>query len=198
MTQESLSSIKNEITFFMEKSFQFSFVYVGAIFAGIASTKLEVMDILAAKLNTKPLLLVVTSILVLNLVYLTLAASCIFAILKRGYFILTHSSEDPEGVLVSWEKFVRKSNREFGDLGWNVDNYYVGVIYFLVLILSLAAFLYGLFNYSGKGVAILFVLLALHILPIWALIQTAKLNAVCRRLIDKREEANVDMVSVAQ
>lgn len=186
MNSESLQIIKSEITFFMDKSFQFSFVYVGAVFAGIASIKLDVIDTWAIKLHTTAETLLTILILLLNLVYLILASSCIFAILKRGYFFLAHSDQQPEGPLVVWEKFVRKATGSFSTLGWNVDNYYVGVIWFFIFALSMCGFFYGILNATGTSVIVLSVLMALHGIPVWCLVQTAKLNRACRAKIAER------------
>lgn len=41
MEQGSLETIKSEIAFFMDKSFQFSFVYIGAVFAAVASANVS-------------------------------------------------------------------------------------------------------------------------------------------------------------
>jgi len=180
MKTEDLQPIKNEITFFMEKSFQFSFVYVGAIFAGVASVKLDVIAEWASKLHTTAETLVVMLIILLNLVYLILASSCTFATLKRGYFILVHGDQKAEEPLVLWEKFMRETPGPFSTVGWNVDNYFVPVIYIIIFLLSICAFLYGIFNTSGKTLIVLIVLMVPYGVPVWCLIQTAKLNNVCR------------------
>ena len=188
MSEENLGPIKNEITFFMEKSFQFSFVYIGSIFASVAGVKVDEVGKLATALHTDTGVVLTTAILTFNVVYLVLASSCLFAILKRGYFILQYSSPGREEVIVNWEKFVRKPDIQFGSLGWNVDNYYMAVFYILIFIFSITVLIYGLTSTSVGALRIFFsILFALHALPTWVLIQTAKLDSACRALVRERK-----------
>jgi hypothetical protein len=172
-------AVKSEITFFMEKVFQFSFVYIGSLFAILAGTKTDVIKDLSAAARVPPLLLIATAILLLNLVYLVIATSCTFAILKRGYFILLYGGAEERDALPRWEAFLRAKNKSFGYLSWNVDNYYLVLIYLIVFVISVCLFICAFINSDALFRGILIGLACLHLVPAWALVETEKLDRAC-------------------
>jgi hypothetical protein len=188
MSDDSLESIKGEIGFFMDKLFQSSFVYVGALFAALASTSLEATTALAAALGTTPGAILVIVTLSANLVFLVLACSCTFAILKRGMFIIESGMEATRSHLVRWETFVRRTDRSWGDLSWNVDNYYVGILVVLVFGSSIMVGIAGSKVLAGGAQGVTWVLLILHLVPMWMLWQVARINVACRRLVEANPE----------
>lgn len=141
----SLESVKTEIAFFMEKGFQFSFVYVGAVFAAVATLNVSTITKIFGMPDNQLILFIVPALLLLNFLYLVVASSCLFAILKRGYFILANGqSLEKDGVTeVAWEKFVRqgtdKQTQQFGSISWNIDNYYTVVVCLLIAALSVVS-----------------------------------------------------------
>lgn len=181
---DSLESVKKEIAFFMDKSFQFSFVYIGAVFAALASANIGNVT----KLFGIPdlVLFIIPALLLLNFLYLVVAVSCLFAILKRGYFILSNGGHSQTDFI--WEIFVRSGSEDeaeqFGMISWNIDNYYTVVICFLITLLSVFLAIYGVLKFRGYGYwkILPIALLLLHALPLWAFVRTGKLNAKCRKL----------------
>jgi glycosyltransferase involved in cell wall biosynthesis len=191
MKEFDLEPIKDEITFFTEKTFQFSFIYVGALFATIAGTNFDFVQAVAKQLNSTPAAITGLAIVVLNLIYLIVACSNGFAVLKRGYFIiLNHNNSKPNEVLVEWERFVRKENAGFGDIGWNVDNYYVVAIYVVAFSTSVLFTLYGLIYTDGFLWFLFIVATIAHLVPTWSLIQLARLNKACRKSLFIFESEN--------
>lgn len=69
----NILAVKTEITFFMEKLFQFSFVYIGSIFAVLAGTKSDLIQDLSKTTGLSSLLLISMALLLLNLIYLVIA-----------------------------------------------------------------------------------------------------------------------------
>ncbi len=185
-TIPNLVSVKNEITFFMEKVFQFSFVYIGSLFAIAAGTKSDVIKDLSESWRVGPFVVVAIGLLLLNLMYLVIACSCIFAVLKRGYFILIYGGPEQNDALPEWEAFLRAKREHFGYLSWNVDNYYLVVLYTLILMMSILLFCYGVINSNGLIRASILALGCMHAIPMWALIKTGKLNAACIEIASAR------------
>lgn len=193
MNENDLEPIKDEIAFFTEKTFQFSFVYVGALFATIAGTNLDFIQAVAKQLNSTPAAITGLAIVILNLIYLIVACSNGFAVLKRGYFIiLNHGNLKQNVVLIEWERFIRQKTASFGNIGWNVDNYYVVAIYVVAFTISVFFTIFGLM-YTGGFLWSLFTVAAIaHLVPVWALIQLAKLNSVCRKSLFNPETKDGD------
>jgi hypothetical protein len=190
MNENTFSFVTDEIRFYMEKAFQVSFGYGGALVALIAAAKLEVFKDLAPSYSTEYLL--ATTVLLLNVLYLALVTGCLFAILKRGYFILRQCSreESEQKLHLEWEMFFRGSddvrvtaafmNRH----AWNIDNYY------LVPILVLIAVISGFASYhswkagtSTDAHVITAVLIVLHVIPAASLYFTHQLDVLCRQTI---------------
>ncbi len=191
----SLESVKAEITFFMEKGFQFSFVYVGAVFAAVATLNVGTVKAIFHLPEENLSLLIVPALLLLNFLYLVVASSCLFAILKRGYFILANgqSSEGDSLTEVAWERFVRRGTdgptRRFGSIAWNIDNYYTVVVCLLIVALSVVLAVYGVAEFPERWKAVPLVLLLLHVIPAWFFLRTKSLNDLCHRLVDASRTA---------
>lgn len=181
----NLVSIKSEILFFMEKIFQFSFLYIGALFA-VASGKLDLGKALADALGVTPQYLALNVFLLLNLVYLIFSCSCIFATLKRGYFILENysNSKDP---LVQWEKSTRNNPEKFRRIYWSIDNSYVACLFSIVALGSLCAFVWACIQYDYICIILPLTLLILHGIPFMAVKATLQLLKETRKLLRKQE-----------
>ncbi len=192
MSDKSLGFVKDEIKLFMEKSFQISFGYVGTLLAVVALGNADAVTSLATQFSTTPTYLVLIALLILNVTYVTLASACLFAVLKRGYFILLHSPRNGAhpSTLREWEVFVRTSEgiaspqRFASQLAWNVDNYYMIPFYVLVIASSGTAIVLG-FREAAEltETIIVLVLLLCHAVPLVALALAAKLDSKCRRAI---------------
>lgn len=168
MSTPNLDSIKGEILFFMGKIFQFTFVYIGAVFAVLASSNLQVAGHIANFLRVGQTMLAVEVFLLLNFLYLVLSSSCMFAILKRGFFIVREVGPTaPYHPLVRWERFVRKNPRNFNSFLWNIDNHFVAVLFVAVLASSCLAFGFLVSQVGWKRAGIPLLLMILHGLPIW-------------------------------
>jgi hypothetical protein len=194
MDNESVSFAKQQIHFFMEKSFQIPLGYGGALVALGAVGRPDVLSRLSSSLDISVPTIVCGVVLALNLTYLTIATACLFAILKRGYFVLLQSigssancaSEDS-----SWEVFVRSpGHQRFGGrlwvlFGWNVDNYYMLPLFAFIAASSICAFVFAWGREtSAVPQGVLIVLLILHVVPGWAFVAMFKLNrAMSRRII---------------
>jgi hypothetical protein len=178
---DEIAFVKTEINFFMEKLFHSSFVYVGAIFATLATTNFNGSEIIAGMLGVSSYLVLIGSVLIANVVFLVLACSCTFAILKRGMFILQRPSRIGHSSLTQWERFVRRSTTDWDTLSWNVDNYYVGVLITTVLAMSVLAGVIGFRRTVGVERWIVGGLSFLHVLPVCMLILVARVDRACRR-----------------
>lgn len=179
MSDGGLDLIKQDMLFYLDKTFQFSFVYVGAVFAVLAGAQSSVVNKLAFSFNiAHGDLIVPAAILLLNLLYLTLAMSCAHAILKRAYFMLDYRNATTvsDKVLNEWERFTRNPVNGFKVVTWNVDNYFpiavYGMILFLSVFLSVYCLIHGGWCFRLYACGVLFLHGALCILaarPTWHL-----------------------------
>ncbi len=178
----SLDRVKGEISFFMEKTFQISFGYLGALVALVAASGLDVVSAAAEALGTTTAPLLCSGVLVLNAVYLALASGTLFATLKRGLYLMIH---DPGGAHFRWERFVRESHRSpfgtgrLGSVAWNLDNYYMVPLFGLIVVVSIASAFVGLHE-SARAVDAAIVLLAAagHAIPLAMVLATAKIASL--------------------
>ncbi|MBE9582557.1 MAG: hypothetical protein IMF18_13210 [Proteobacteria bacterium] len=177
---ESHEFIRDEIKFFMEKAFQFAYIYIGSAFAILAGGKLDVFKGLAAAAGSGTDVIMVLGLLVLNLAYLILASSCLFAVLKRGYFILIQGERSCGSPVLEWERFVRIPATLPRRIDWNVDNYFMGVLYGLVWASSLALLVYAVQNSHGGMRWCAIGLGLLYCIPMWNTLNTVRLNGICR------------------
>jgi hypothetical protein len=145
-----VSGIKAEIQFFMEKCFQASFGYLAGLFAVLALSRVDYVSDLASAAHMPVRSLISVIVLLLNLFYFTVIGSCLFAVLKRGYFILALGAESVDA---KWELFTRrdrqKSARPMHALAWNIDNYYMLPIFGVLFVVSVIAGVLGLTSGSA-------------------------------------------------
>jgi hypothetical protein len=124
---------------------------------------------------------------VFNVLYLTFASSCLYAVLKRGYFILRCPwGADP--ILQAWEIQLRSPAPKVDRVTWNVDNYYMVVFFVMILTTSFIAvasvFRDGSVDTFAKGVTGLMALL--HAIPLAACVRSIGLSRRIRLLSRKR------------
>jgi len=193
MSDQPFASVRDEIRFFMDKGYQVSFGYFGALAALIAATKLQATTDVAATLGFPVGMLLAIAIVLLNVLYLSVAGGCLFGVLKRGYFILTNAGDAVDRevlVKAEWEVFVRSvrerlfANAFLDDMAWNVDNYYMVPILTFIVGVSVAALVYAwLADASTMARAVTVGLALLHLLPIATLMAVARLDGVCRKYV---------------
>jgi hypothetical protein len=109
MSSDNFQGVEAEIRFWMEKAYQVSLGYFGALIATAALVNLDILQPLSRALSVSPETVVAIMLLLLNFAYLTLVVASVFATLKRGYYILSYSSDasDSANGAVHWEQFVR-------------------------------------------------------------------------------------------
>lgn len=179
--------VRAEIQFFMDKTFQISLAYIVGLGTLFALANSALVNNFAQLGNMSTTALVACILLLLNVVYMTLAAACLFAVLKRGLFALTHKVHVSE-TWHRWEVFVRKESdwpvsTKFPTLAWNVDNYYTIPLNVLTLIMSALAAAVSFASKSPSAIAVGSVLCLLHLVPGWMLWQLKNLDDLCRRHI---------------
>jgi hypothetical protein len=182
---------RSEVAFFMEKAFQISFVYFAGVAAFFALSKSDVMTSIVRATGLPLAGLAAVVILLLNLVYVTLACACLFAVLKRGLFILTHTPKLPEELAMQesiyrkWEEFVR-DEKEMGDarmrnIAWNIDNYYMVPLFSVIVVASVISAAIAFMSGSAVIQTMASVLIVLHAIPGFILKQLAVLDQRCRK-----------------
>jgi hypothetical protein len=185
------ASQKSEIAFFMEKTFQISFTYFGGLVAFFALSKTSFMKAVVQASGIRLGILVALVVILLNLVYITLACACLFAILKRGLFILKHnpySGNSKASLYVEWEKFVRDDSlmptwHRLRQAAWNIDNYYMLPLFAVIIMSSAVASWYALAGGLLKAEVAVGILLFLYLIPGYMFYYMAVLNRECRRLL---------------
>ncbi len=196
MGDDGLNVIKAEANYFQDEAFQVSFGYIGALFGLVALAALDGVDKLAKDIGTTPAAVLSLAILLLNVTYLTIAWGCIFATLKRGYFIILRSNVGTEGtaeeVLRDWEEFVREPVYQkrvvpgMGLVGWNVDNYFMLPMYVLIVVISLVALFVPLFSsISGVMKIVIGIVFISHVVPGAVMYWTGKMNVRCRDALNR-------------
>lgn len=185
MANSELDALKTEILFFMDKIFQSSFAYLGAIAVSILTANLSVITEIEKLSGIDKSVLIAYVLLFANAIYLIFAASCSFAIIKRGLFILRH--RDRTSALSNWEAFVRRAEPSFSHFSWNVDNYYVGIFFFVIFASSICLAGYAR-AYAPPQIALwaelyFWSVIFAHVIPIWSLFQIGKLIRLCQNEI---------------
>jgi hypothetical protein len=188
-------SQKSEITFFMEKTFQISFTYFGGLIAFFALSKTDFMKAVVLASGIRLGILTAVVILLLNLIYVTLACACLFAILKRGLFILRHSprsSDSEQSLYIEWEKFVRDDSlmptwHRLRPLAWNIDNYYMLPLFAVIIASSVGAAWYALADGVLEAKIVAAILFCLYIIPAYMFYYMGVLNRECRRVLTVRD-----------
>lgn len=208
-TDSDFASQKSEVSFFMEKTFQISFTYFAGLVAFFALSKTSFMKAVVQASSLHLGILVALVVLVLNLVYVTLACACLFAILKRGMFILKHGlrpGDSGVSLYMEWEKFVRDDSLmpvspRLRSLAWNIDNYYMLPLFGLIIASSVGAVWYVQADGTTEAKIIAAILAFLYVIPGYMLYYMGVLNRECRRLLKGEEPAqasgpHIDSVGV--
>jgi hypothetical protein len=186
---ESLDRVKGEITFFMEKTFQISFGYFGALVALGAASGLDASAAVASELGIGTAVLFCTAILLFNAVYLSLASGTLFATIKRGLFLI---KMDPNALgHRQWETFVRSSGdetmfrpRALAFAAWNLDNFYMTPLFALIGLVSVVTAIVGIREADGAlGQAVLLLAVTIHIVPLGMLAMTGQLASHTTRTV---------------
>lgn len=198
MTPRDIETVRSEISFWMEKCFQVSFGYLGALVAGVALSRRDALEPVSIAIAMKPEVLIPVLILLMNFAYVTVATACVFAVLKRGYYILLHPDEAQltTGSTSSWEHFVRRNTDHpfgsgmIGELAWNVDNYYMAPLFLFIFLGSILAFTIGwsAAECSWQKVVLLCAG-CLHAIPAGAVLATGRLNSSCRAAMNAAKPA---------
>jgi hypothetical protein len=188
---ELIHGIKDEIRFFMDKSFQSSFAYIGALVAAVFSINLSTTQSISSFLSINQYILFSFVILLANFIFLTVNIGCIFAVVKRGIFIVASFEQRASNPEVEWETFLRTKAGRLGWLAWNTDNFYLVPIVLVVAGLSLAIFgaelrilIAAVEKPKPAEYLLLVVPLALHVWPAWSFWQLGRLMQDYARLLD--------------
>lgn len=190
-TDETYSVQRDEIKFYMEKGFQASFGYFAVLVAAFALGNSSYTTQLATYIGIKIQDLLVIFFLLTNLFYLIVLPSCLFAILKRGLFIL---SNDQRGADYDWEIFARDPSRftavawdKENWLAWNIDNFFMMPAFFVIVMLSIIGILIGI---KSDVWYVRLITAGIFILPVWVIVYLWKLNSECQRLAHKRRQTD--------
>ena len=182
MADKALKEVKDEIRFFLEKSFQVSFAYAGALAVTALSARLDVIRDLSQTTGLARSVILAFLILVNNAVYLSISLACSFALVKRGMFVLASDAGEADEILREWEKFLRMPAAGFGKTAWNIDSYYLAPVDFVVAMASFTIFpltLYRVLTHDMLDVplqlAVLVVPIVLHVWPGWCFAQLVRL-----------------------
>ncbi|MGV9662768.1 hypothetical protein [Nocardia niigatensis] len=186
--------VRAEIQFFMDKVFQVSLAYIVALGTLLAFANSAMVVTYAGLAKMPPAALVANILLLLNIVYLTLAVACLFAVLKRGLFALTNQAQVSE-TWHRWEVFVRRENdwpiaKYFPSLAWNVDNYYAMPLNGLIVIMSVLAGVVCFTSHHLTAILTAATLWTLHSIPGWMSWQLRNLNIVCRQAATRIHQTN--------
>jgi hypothetical protein len=183
------SAQRDEIKLYMEKGFQASFGYFAALLAVLALGNSSYTTDFAKYLNINAADILLIFVLVTNLFYLILLTSCLFAILKRGLFILS----DHHAVEREWEVFARDPStfkvwQDKNKIAWNIDNLFMVPVFLLIGIISVWAFVLGWQSTSVPVRWIAIFVAVLHLFPIWMLFSLSVLNSECQRVSREKQQ----------
>lgn len=187
-----LERVKREADFFMEKTFQVSFGYLGALVALVAASGLSIGSEVASQLGLSTTAVFCCCVLVLNACYLALASGMLFATVKRGIYLVVAS--DTRDGHHAWEFFLRRSSgspfpgRWWGHIAWNLDNFYMAPLFALIVLVSVIAGVVGLSDSSGsRDFAVVSMAAGIHLVPFVMLLATVKMT---KHLEARLEESN--------
>lgn len=183
--RKSFSGQRDEIKLYMDKGYQASFGYFAALVAVFAVSKTAYAADVAAAIGVSVVLATALFLLVTNLFYSIILLSCLFAILKRGLFILRMADSSDR----DWEVFARDPTKfdvwaSRGRIAWNIDNWFMIPVLVVILLVSVGAVYVGI-KQGGLYIKLsAFALFALHTIPAWMLISLSALSAECTRQAD--------------
>jgi hypothetical protein len=187
---DDLTHVKAEIIFFMDKIFQVSFAYFAAVFAFLVLSESDTLLQLSVAIHGRVRDLIALAILAFNLTYTVIAFACLYAVLKRGLFILRDFAT-PTNSFNAWERFLRSPAHApprswIRALTWNMDNYYMIPLFVAIPLVSVLAFTVAILSPS-VGVWVLAVaLMSIHLLPGAMLWNIWKLSRECSALAEKQ------------
>jgi hypothetical protein len=189
----TFSGQRDEIKLYMEKGFQASCGSFAALVASLALSKTSYSEQIASTVGTAIDGMLMLLVLVLNLFYLVLLLSCLFAILKRGLFILRVASE-PEK---AWEIFARDPANfnvwrrgNYWDWAWNIDNWFMVPVVFVIVSITAVLAVVAIHSMEPRTKYIAIAIVLLHVFPIWMAHSLYKLNRECHRLT--RQKCQID------
>jgi hypothetical protein len=181
---EAFEETHAQIRFFMATTVRASFGYLTALAAVLTTSSSSYVQTAAETMGTTPAVLISETVLVLNLFYFTLVGGCLFAVLKRGLFILETGNE---GTSVCWETFSRLQRSRgklwanaAGRVAWNIDNLYMVPLFAVLAAGSLAASAIAIDRASAWPLALAFALIVLHAVPGAMLFYVFALNRECQ------------------
>ena len=196
---EEFGSQRDEIKLFTEKAFQGSFGYFALLIALLALSKTSSLADVAASMGLRARGLISLMVLGVNLFYFVLLVSCLFAILKRGYFILASGRASADH---RWELFSRFPPPEdeptagslvaYRTVQWNIDNYYMIPVVLFIVLGSIWASVVGFGSTSGLAFGVVVLLACFHIVPLWMLWSVGRLNQECRTLVRSLQKRTLE------
>jgi hypothetical protein len=188
-----LSSAKSEIAFFMERAWQTSFGYFAGATALLAVGASDGFSAFASSMGVTTPQLLAAAAAITNPLYLGAVIACLYAVLKRGLFIIAMGEESHDRSHLEWERFVRSEIpgrwRAWESVSWNIDNYYMLPTMLVVAVGSAWAVIVAVGSSSGALQLLGIVGLLLHVVPAAMLVALGQLNTRCRRAIATRPAA---------
>ena len=152
MSGDVAGRVSDEIAFFMEKTFQLSFGYLGGLAALTFASGSSITSDLASALAIPTAIVIPVALLGANSLYMSLSIGTLFAAMKRGRFLMDLSADKSEQWL--WERFLRSPSDSFraragGQVLWNLDNFYMVPAFLLIATTSVVAAVLALKGVDG-------------------------------------------------
>jgi hypothetical protein len=193
-SDEALADVADEIRFYLEKSFQVSFGYLGVLVALGIAVHYGLSQGVAQQGGINRHVLVAGVLVTLNALYLTSALGMLFGVLKRGLFVIANSSPISASLYrEGWIRGIEKERRppctalEPRSFFWNLDNYSVVLIFGVVTAVSIGALSYGFSQPKNSlELTILVCATAIQVVPAASLLAVARLDRRCRNALRLR------------
>jgi len=158
-----LDAVREQIAFFMGRTFEVSFGYFG-VMAGLAvAAKLSIVNGIADAIRISAPVVIASAIGLFNALYLAIAFGMLGAVLKRGAFLVKHN----DGV---WERYVHtppaheeealaskveslrnkvrsRLSASWHRHAWQLDNYYMVPLFAAIVLSTGGALAFGFLNY---------------------------------------------------
>jgi hypothetical protein len=183
-----LDPIKQEILVFMDRSWRVSFGYFAAIAAFLAVSRADFVERLAGSINVSAADLVATVLLFSNAIYLATVLACLFAILKRGLFIILNDPAQ-SSVYAVWERYLREVDASAirwrpPAIAWNIDNYYMLPALLLVTAGSAWGAVQAASSETTSVQVVAWVGILAHALPVTLLWFLWRIDSACRTALE--------------